>query len=155
MITVTNQDNQKFQQRIMTTTFSHLTSINGIVVIATKAFANAELAGKLKNIKGDFSIVLLQNGLNIEKPVHRGCAPKQAVCGWTGYAIRGFVNREIMSEEDLKDYKLDKITTEIEDEINALPHRCGFANGYKSRATAHLKQYNKELRKIFVKYFTG
>ena len=68
LITVTNQDNQKFQQRIMTTTFSHLTSINGIVVIATKAFANAELARKLKNIKGDFSIVLLQNGLNIEKP---------------------------------------------------------------------------------------
>ncbi len=67
LITVTNQDNQKFQQRIMTTTFSHLTSINGIVVIATKAFANAELARKLKNIKGDFSIVLLQNGLNIEK----------------------------------------------------------------------------------------
>ena len=66
LITVTNQDNQKFQQEITTTTFSNLTSINGIVLVAAKAFANAELAQKLKDKKGNFSIVLLQNGLNIE-----------------------------------------------------------------------------------------
>ncbi len=68
LITTTNQDNQNFQQKIITTTFSNLTSINGIVLVAAKAFANAELAKKLKDKKGDFSIVLLQNGLNIERP---------------------------------------------------------------------------------------
>ena len=68
LITVTNQDNQKFQQKIITTTFSNLPEINGIVLIAAKAFANAELAKKLKDKKGDFSVVLLQNGLNIERP---------------------------------------------------------------------------------------
>lgn len=68
LITVTNQDNQKFQQKITTTTFNNLTDINGIVLIATKAFANTELAKKFKYKKGDFSIILLQNGLNIEKP---------------------------------------------------------------------------------------
>lgn len=68
LITVTNQSNQEFQQKIKTTTFSKLTEINGIVLITAKAFANAELARKLKDKKGNFSIVLLQNGLNIEKP---------------------------------------------------------------------------------------
>ncbi len=67
-ITVTNQDNQIFQQEVSTTTFSNLTAINGIVLITAKAFANAELAKKLKAKPGSFSIVLLQNGLNIEKP---------------------------------------------------------------------------------------
>jgi 2-dehydropantoate 2-reductase len=68
LITVTNQENQKFQQKITTTTFNNLAEINGIVLVATKAFANAELAKKLKTTPGRFSIVLLQNGLNIEKP---------------------------------------------------------------------------------------
>ena len=68
LITVTNQDNQKFQQKIITATFSNLADINGIVLITAKSFANAELAKKLKTKPGHFSIVLLQNGLNIEKP---------------------------------------------------------------------------------------
>ena len=68
VITVTNQENQKFQQKITTTTFSNVNDINGIVLITAKAFANAKLAPKLKNIKGNFPIILLQNGLNIEKP---------------------------------------------------------------------------------------
>lgn len=68
LITVTYQGNQKIQQTITTTTLSNLTTINGIVLIATKAFANIELAKKLKDKEGDFSIVLLQNGLNIERP---------------------------------------------------------------------------------------
>ncbi len=71
LIKVTNQDNQKFQQKIITTTFSNLAKINGIVLITVKAFANAELAEKLKAKKGDYSIILLQNGLNIEKPFEK------------------------------------------------------------------------------------
>jgi len=66
-ILVTNQDNQQFQQEIITTTISNLDRIDGIILIATKAFSNIEIAQKLKDKKGVFSIVLLQNGLNIEK----------------------------------------------------------------------------------------
>ena len=68
LITVTNQENQKFQQEITTTTFSNLSKINGIVLVTAKSFANDVLAQKLKEKKGDISIVLLQNGLNIETP---------------------------------------------------------------------------------------
>ncbi len=67
-ITVTNKENQKFHQKVSTITFSSLTELNGIVLITAKAFANAELVQKLKTKPGNFSIVLLQNGLNIEKP---------------------------------------------------------------------------------------
>lgn len=67
-ITVYNQDNQEFQQDINTTTFSNLDSINGIVLNAVKTHANATIAKKLEKLKGSFSIVLLQNGLNIERP---------------------------------------------------------------------------------------
>jgi len=37
-------------------------------LITAKSFANAELASRLKDKKGNFSIILLQNGLNIERP---------------------------------------------------------------------------------------
>lgn len=57
-----------FQQRIATTTFKGLQAINGIVLITVKAFANREIAQKLKEKEGDFSVVLLQNGLHVERP---------------------------------------------------------------------------------------
>ena len=60
--------NDTFQERITTTTFSNLSRIDGIVLIATKTFANASIAKKLRGVEGDFIIVLLQNGLNIERP---------------------------------------------------------------------------------------
>lgn len=66
-ITLIGKD-QIFHQKIITTTFSGLQAINGIVLIATKAFANTEIAAKLKDKDGDFSIVLLQNGLHVESP---------------------------------------------------------------------------------------
>lgn len=68
IITVHGQNDQVFRQTVKTTTFSHLSEINGIVLIAAKAFGNAAIAGKLRLKEGDFSIVLLQNGLNIERP---------------------------------------------------------------------------------------
>ena len=66
-ITVADQDKTVFKQKIKTTTLSKLAEINGVVVIASKAFANASLADKLKKQKGEFSIVLLQNGLDVER----------------------------------------------------------------------------------------
>lgn len=65
-ITVIGYD-YNIKERITTTTFSNLSSINGIVLITTKTFGNTEIARKLNTIEGDFSIVLLQNGLNIER----------------------------------------------------------------------------------------
>lgn len=61
-------ENEIFKERITTTTFSNLSIINGIVLITTKTFANTHIAKKLNDLNGDFSIVLLQNGLNIERP---------------------------------------------------------------------------------------
>lgn len=60
--------NDTFTERITTTAFSNLSVVNGIVLVTTKTFANAQIAQKLSAVKGDFSIVLLQNGLNIERP---------------------------------------------------------------------------------------
>lgn len=68
IITVRDNKNQSFKENIATTTFSNLKELNGIVLITTKTFANAKIAEKLSGFKGEFSIALLQNGLNIEKP---------------------------------------------------------------------------------------
>lgn len=67
LIKVVNQPGEKFEQVITTTSFSNLNEINGTVVVTAKTFANSAIAKKLKSFSGDFSIVLLQNGLNIEK----------------------------------------------------------------------------------------
>ena len=45
------EKNKTFQQRITTTTFKGLQAINGLVLITVKAFANTEIAGKLKDKK--------------------------------------------------------------------------------------------------------
>ncbi|MEM8939540.1 MAG: 2-dehydropantoate 2-reductase [Bacteroidota bacterium] len=55
-----------YRQEVPVTTFSELSIINGIVLITTKTFANHDIAKKLSKVIGVFSIVLLQNGLNIE-----------------------------------------------------------------------------------------
>lgn len=48
--------------------FSSLSETNGIFVVACKSFANGAIAEKLKKIAINAPIVLLQNGLNIERP---------------------------------------------------------------------------------------
>lgn len=49
-------------------TLNSFDTIDGIVVLATKSFGNKELAEELKEKIGDSPIVLLQNGLGVEKP---------------------------------------------------------------------------------------
>ena len=56
------------EAEIKVTTFSNLSELNGLVVITTKAFGNDALAATLQNKKGDFTLVILQNGLNVEAP---------------------------------------------------------------------------------------
>ncbi|MEM9361747.1 MAG: 2-dehydropantoate 2-reductase [Bacteroidota bacterium] len=60
--------NETFKERITTSTFSTLSAIEGIVLITTKTFANSQIAKKLSEVGGNFSIVLLQNGLHVERP---------------------------------------------------------------------------------------
>tara|TARA_R110002049_G_scaffold4504_7_gene31329 strand:+ start:4750 stop:5670 length:921 start_codon:yes stop_codon:yes gene_type:complete len=67
MISVNGTD-ETFRENIATTSFSNMATIQGTVLITTKTFANETIAEKLKLKTGDFSIVLLQNGLSIERP---------------------------------------------------------------------------------------
>ena len=50
------------------TTFSNFNSLNGMVVLANKSFGNAQLAIDLHSKAGSSPIVLLQNGLGVERP---------------------------------------------------------------------------------------
>lgn len=65
-ITLRKQNGNTITEEIAITTFSNLPEINGILVITIKTFANINLAKKLKKKQGNFSIVLMQNGINIE-----------------------------------------------------------------------------------------
>jgi 2-dehydropantoate 2-reductase len=49
-------------------TFSNFKKLDGIVVLTNKSFGNAALSKELKSKAGYSPIVLLQNGLGIEKP---------------------------------------------------------------------------------------
>lgn len=49
-------------------TLSSFSTLNGIIVLTNKSFGNAYLAATLKSKVGSSPIVLLQNGLGIEKP---------------------------------------------------------------------------------------
>ncbi|MCF0074116.1 2-dehydropantoate 2-reductase [Dyadobacter sp. CY261] len=61
-------DGQVLEAEVAVTTFSSFPTINGIIVLATKSFGNGQLAIELKSKAGHSPIVLLQNGLGIEKP---------------------------------------------------------------------------------------
>jgi 2-dehydropantoate 2-reductase len=49
-------------------TFSQFTELNGPVLVTTKSYGNEEIAAKLARLARVGPIVLLQNGLNIERP---------------------------------------------------------------------------------------
>ncbi len=68
VLTVVNQTGKLFKQEISVTTFSNLKEIRGVVLVTAKTFGNEEIAQKLKYIVGEYPIVLLQNGLNVERP---------------------------------------------------------------------------------------
>lgn len=66
-ITVQNGGNQ-LNTRVDTISLSELRSLDGTIVVATKSYANTELARVLKDKNATGSIVILQNGLNVEQP---------------------------------------------------------------------------------------
>ncbi len=50
------------------TTFSNFNVLNGIIVLANKSYGNEQLAIELQSKAGSSPIVLLQNGLGVERP---------------------------------------------------------------------------------------
>jgi 2-dehydropantoate 2-reductase len=66
-ITVATKDSSVMRE-IDVVTLNELSIIEGIVVIATKSFSNETVAAKLKQKLGQFSVVIMQNGLNVERP---------------------------------------------------------------------------------------
>lgn len=67
-IRVLMTDNTFHETEIMITTLDAFTSLNGIIVLANKSFGNEQLAVALKNRTGVSPVVLLQNGLGVERP---------------------------------------------------------------------------------------
>jgi len=68
-VTLSMADGKDVTETIVVKTMSELQKMDGIVVITAKSYANDELAGKLA-LKGTrcHPVVLLQNGLNVERP---------------------------------------------------------------------------------------
>ena len=66
-IKLLKENNKSLEQEVLVTTFSNLSDIDGIVIIATKSFGNKTIAKKLKEKKGNFPVVIMQNGLGVEK----------------------------------------------------------------------------------------
>lgn len=57
---------EALEAQVTVSTLSHHPALDGLVLLATKAFGNAGLAAALKGRTGDSPIVFLQNGLHIE-----------------------------------------------------------------------------------------
>ncbi len=67
-IKVQFNDKEEFEAEIEISSLSRFTALNGIVVLTNKSYGNEQLAGKLSPKIGSSPVVILQNGLDIEKP---------------------------------------------------------------------------------------
>lgn len=67
-LTVTLNDGTKVEEDVEVTTLGSTGTLNGIVVLTNKSFGNAELASKLRDKISVSPVVLLQNGLGVERP---------------------------------------------------------------------------------------
>ena len=68
LVSVQHAEFGEVSELVNIASLNSISSLNGIVLIAVKAFANPTLASKLSQKSGEFSVVLLQNGLNVESP---------------------------------------------------------------------------------------
>lgn len=55
-------------ERITVRAIAHYNQLDGIVVLTSKSYGNPVLAERLKEKMGDSPLVILQNGLNVERP---------------------------------------------------------------------------------------
>lgn len=66
-IKVEMPDSSTLQAELKIATLSSLESVRGIIVLANKSFGNEQLAESLKGKIGNSPLVILQNGLGVEK----------------------------------------------------------------------------------------
>jgi 2-dehydropantoate 2-reductase len=66
-VTVRNGAN-RISAPIETISLSKLTSVDGTIIIATKSYANKAIAQELKDKAARGSVVIMQNGVGVEKP---------------------------------------------------------------------------------------
>ncbi len=70
--TIRTQTREKtFQRSVSSVTLDELDSVNGIIVITSKTYANASIASRLKGKYTGGPIILAQNGLNVEREFQR------------------------------------------------------------------------------------
>ena len=68
-ITVTVHDrSNRISTPIETISLSKLTNLNGTIIIATKSYANKAIALELKDKAAAGPVIIMQNGLGVEKP---------------------------------------------------------------------------------------
>jgi 2-dehydropantoate 2-reductase len=68
-ITVTVHDrSNRISTPIETISLSRITNLNGTIVIATKSYANKAIALELKDKAAAGPVIIMQNGLGVEKP---------------------------------------------------------------------------------------
>lgn len=66
--TIKNNQGKQVNEFVEVTSLSNIYKFDGIVVIATKAYSNKNIAEKIKPIIGFSPLVIFQNGINVEKP---------------------------------------------------------------------------------------
>jgi 2-dehydropantoate 2-reductase len=67
-VTIQGRTDQVSRAAVEMVSLSKLEKMSGLIVIAAKSYANKEIAYQLKDKKGNAPIVILQNGLGVEKP---------------------------------------------------------------------------------------
>jgi 2-dehydropantoate 2-reductase len=67
-ITLQHDGGQRIMAPIETVSLSQMNQMDGMIVVAAKAYANQHIATTLKPLIGSSPIVLLQNGLGVEQP---------------------------------------------------------------------------------------
>lgn len=90
-VTVHNGAN-RISAPVETISLARLTHLDGVIVIAAKSYANKAMAMELKDKAATGPIVIMQNGLGVEKPfLEAGFSPiYRCVLYVTGQAIAGY-----------------------------------------------------------------
>src|SRR4051794_22568016 len=66
-IEVELSDDRVIKGDIPVSSISNYPILDGQIVVTTKSYGNRQLAGKLKGITGSSPIIILQNGLDVER----------------------------------------------------------------------------------------
>ena len=61
-------NHQEFQEDIQFSTLNNFKELEGVIVMTTKSYGNQALAQKLASKVGQSPLIILQNGLGVEKP---------------------------------------------------------------------------------------